>query len=279
MARPLRLEFPDALYHVTSRGDRREDIYLQDTDRHGFLSLIGEVCDRFNWRVHAYCLMTNHYHLVIETPDGNLSAGMRHLNGVYTQRFNRRHKRVGHVFQGRYTAILVDKDAYLLELARYVVLNPVRAHMVKTAGLWSWSSYRTMIGKAPCPSWLETDAILGCLAKRHRTARDRYIRFVAEGKNQPSIWQNLEQQIYLGDESFVARMQQYLDVDVEYLEIPRAQQRPSPKPIEFYANQYEENKTAMRVIYDTGCYTLKEIADYFGVHYSTVSRAIRKRQY
>ena len=111
MTRPLRLEFAGALYHITARGDRREEIYLDDEDRTRFLTLLGEVCQRFNWTTQAYCLMTNHYHLVIETPDANLSAGMRQLNGVYTQRFNRRHRRVGHVFQGRYHAVIVQKEA------------------------------------------------------------------------------------------------------------------------------------------------------------------------
>ncbi len=275
MARPLRLEFPGALYHVTARGDCREDIYLENWDRIAFLDLLGDVCGRCNWRVHAYCLMTNHYHLVIETPDGNLSAGMRQLNGVYTQRFNRRHQRVGHVFQGRYTAILVDKDAYLLELARYVVLNPVRASMVKAAGLWPWSSYRAMIGKAAGTPWLETDIILASFSKRRVIARQRYIRFVADGKNQPSIWRNLVQQIYLGDERFVHRVQQHLETDQETLEIPRAQQRPASKPMAHYATRYPDDKIAMRKIYESGGYTLKEIAHFFGVHYSTVSRAIQ----
>ena len=127
MARPLRLEIPGGLYHVTSRGDRREDIYLSDTDRQRWLDLLGEVCSRHNWLCHAYCLMDNHYHIVVETIDGNLSAGMRKLNGVYTQWHNRTHDRVGHVFQGRFKAIIVQREGYLLELARYVVLNPVRA--------------------------------------------------------------------------------------------------------------------------------------------------------
>ena len=134
MARPIRIEFAGALYHITSRGDRREAIYEDDTDRFRFLEVLGEVVERFNWRCHAYCLMTNHYHLVVETVDGNLSKGMRQLNGVYTQWSNRRHRRTGHLFQGRYKAILVDSEAYLLELARYVVLNPVRAHRPKKAG-------------------------------------------------------------------------------------------------------------------------------------------------
>ncbi len=151
MARPLRIEFAGALYHVTSRGDGREDIFLEEGDRTRFVEVLSEVCQRFNWAVHAYCLMGNHYHLVVETRDDSLAKGMRQLNGLYTQRFNREHGRVGHVFQGRYKAILVQKDSYLLELARYVVLNPVRAGMVRSAKEWPWSSYRAMVGQAPVP--------------------------------------------------------------------------------------------------------------------------------
>ena len=126
MARPLRIEYPGAVYHVTSRGNARKKIFLDDIDRDEFLATLGWVVERFGWGCHAYCLMDNHFHLLIETPKPNLSLGMRQLNGVYTQRFNRRHKRVGHLFQGRFKAILVERDSYLLELARYIVLNPVR---------------------------------------------------------------------------------------------------------------------------------------------------------
>ncbi len=115
-------------------------------DRHLFLDVMSKAVQDCHWAIHAYCLMDNHYHLVVETPDGNLSKGMRQLNGVYTQRFNRQHQRVGHVFQGRYKAIIVQKEAYLLELARYVVLNPVRAGMVGTPDQWPWSSYRATAG-------------------------------------------------------------------------------------------------------------------------------------
>jgi putative transposase len=127
MTRPLRLEFSGAINHVTSRGDRSS-----------WLEILSKVCDRYN---HVYCLMDNHYHLVLETPDGNLSKGMRQLNGVYTQYYNRQHNLAGHVFQGRYKAILVDKEAYLLELCRYVVLNPLRAHMINNIDDWVWSSW------------------------------------------------------------------------------------------------------------------------------------------
>lgn len=148
MARPLRLEFPHALYHVTSRGDRREDIFHTDADRQAWLAVLGQVCRRFNWVVQAYCLMSNHYHLLVQTPEGNLSAGMRQLNGVYTQQVNRAYGRVGHVFQGRFKAVLVDEESYLLELARYVVLNPVRA-----GGEWGQVLYSNRHRNPPRISW------------------------------------------------------------------------------------------------------------------------------
>ena len=146
MARPLRIEYEGALYHLTSRGNARERIFFTDSDREAFLGILGDVVERFGWLCHAYCLMTNHYHLLIETPNANLSRGMRHLNGVYTQWINRHNKRTGHIFQGRFRSILVEKESHLLELARYVVLNPVRAKMVRSPRDWRWSSYRATSG-------------------------------------------------------------------------------------------------------------------------------------
>jgi len=127
MARPLRLEFPGAVYHITARGNARQPIVADDADRQRYVNALAREVSQQNWHCYAWCLMDNHYHLLIETPEGNLAAGMRHLNQVYTQAFNRRHGRVGHVLQGRYKSILVEKDSYLLELCRYVVLNPLRA--------------------------------------------------------------------------------------------------------------------------------------------------------
>ena len=182
MARPLRIEYAGAIYHVTSRGDRREAIFLDDKDREMWLEIFGSVCERFNWRCHAWVQMDNHYHLVVETVEGNLSKGMRQLNGVYTQAHNRRHKRVGHVFQGRFKGILVDAESYLLELSRYVVLNPLRAGMVKQLRHWKWSSYRAMTGQGKSPEWLETDFVLGHFGKQRKRAVTRYIDFVRAGK-------------------------------------------------------------------------------------------------
>ena len=152
MARPLRIEFPGALYHVTARGHARAAVFLDDDDRRRFLALLAETAERRGWTCHAYCLMDNHYHLLVETSSADLGRGMRQINGVYTQRFNRAHGRAGHVFQGRYKAILVEKQAYLLELSRYVVLNPVRAGMVAKPGDWMWSSYRRTAARRGGPA-------------------------------------------------------------------------------------------------------------------------------
>lgn len=275
MARPLRLELAGGLYHVTSRGDRREDIYLDDADRLAWLEVFAQTCKRFNWVCHAWCLMDNHYHIVVETIEGNLAQGMRHLNGVYTQTFNRTHKRVGHVFQGRYKAIIVEKDGYLLELARYVVLNPLRAGMVKDIADWQWSSYAAMLGTQPVPEWLQTDWILGQFSPQRRRAINLYTDFVRAGVGLPSVWEQLSGQVYLGSDRFLKRMQAMSD-KAAIGEIPRAQRRPVAKPLDYYQTRHRDAKTAMAAAYATGDYTLQAIADHFGVHYATVSRAVKK---
>ena len=275
MARPLRLEFSGALYHVTSRGDRQEAIFLTDNDRLNWLQVFKSVCKRFNWLCHSYCLMDNHYHILVETIEGNLSKGMRQLNGVYTQRFNRTHKRVGHVYQGRYKAILVDKDSYLLELSRYVVLNPVRAGMVKSAGAWPWSSYRGMVGRVQPPVWLHTDSLLSLFGKQRKRAVEKYIDFICRGIGLPSVWQDLKNQIFLGDEAFISTMQNKIETSGDMKEIPKAQHRPLAKPLSYYAKSYKNPRDAMAMAFLTGAYTMKAIADEFAVHYSTVSRAVK----
>lgn len=276
MARPLRLEWAGALYHVTARGDRREDVYLDDEDRTAFLTLLGQVCQRYNWVGYAYCLMSNHYHLLIETPDANLSKGMRQLNGVYTQTFNRRHRRVGHVFQGRYKAILVQKEAYLLELSRYVVLNPVRAGLVKEAGEWPWSSYNATLDKAPIPKWLAVDWLLAQFGQDRPRAMSAYRRFVAEGLTKESPWQHLQHQIYLGEESFLARFRTLDPPGEDLREISKVQRRPLARSLEEYRQISTSRNEAMARAYLSGAYTMKEIGEHFGVHYVTVSRAVRK---
>lgn len=275
MARPLRLEYPGALYHITTRGDRREDIYLGDQDRVEFLGLLGEVCDRFNWGVYAYCLMSNHYHILVETPDANLARGMRQLNGVYTQRFNRRHRRVGHVFQGRYKAILVQKDSYLLELSRYVVLNPVRAGMVKTARDWRWSSYRATLGQAKAPAWLQTDQLLAQFGRGRARAARAYAQFVRTATAQPSPWGALRHQVLLGDDRFIAQLKKRQQ-PTTLREVPKSQRRSLGKSLAQYRREYEKRDVAMAQAYASGLYTMRAIGEFFGVHYMTVSRAVHQ---
>lgn len=276
MARPLRMEFAGALYHVTSRGDGREDIYRDKTDRKVFYAVLGEVCAQFNWRVHAECQMTNHYHILVETPDANLARGMRQLNGVYTQRFNRHHHGVGHVFQGRYKAIVVQKEAYLLELARYVVLNPVRAGIVRSATDWPWSSYRATAGLAEPPAWLQTDWLLSAFGSRRGTAAKRYRAFVAAGKGQPSPWEETRSQIYLGSEAFVDALQARHLPDGDLSEVPTSQRRAPPRSLRHYQRHHGDRDQAIFEAYASGGYSLKEIGDHFGLHYSRISRIVRR---
>src|SRR6267142_1824255 len=182
MARPLRLEFSGAIYHLTGRGKARQKVFFTDADRELFLNTLAGVVTRYHWICHAYCLMENHYHLLVETPKANLAIGMRQLNGIYTQAFNRRHRRVGHLFQGRYKAIVVEKEAYLLELCRYVVLNPVRAKLVTQPRAWKWSSYRATAGMEEAPPWLTVDWVLGQFGQTRGRAHRAYQQFVAAGQ-------------------------------------------------------------------------------------------------
>ena len=275
MARPLRIEFPGGLYHLTSRGDRREDIYLNDADRQRWLDLLGEVCVRYNWLCHAYCLMDNHFHIVIETVEGNLSAGMRQLNGVYTQWHNRTHGRIGHVFQGRFKAIIVQRESYLLELARYVVLNPVRAAMCAAPEQWPWSSYRAMVGQAHRPDWLHTEWLLAQFGNQYAKAVAAYIDHVRAGVALPSIWDDLLDTLYLGDAEFADQSRQTLSNRLlNDAEIPRLQRRARVPPLEVFAAMPDRN-SAITKAYASGRYSQKEIARAFAIHYATVSRIVK----
>jgi len=270
MTRPLRLEFANAVYHLTSRGNTRQGIFFNDGDRELFLQTLAHVVSRYSWICHAYCLMANHYHLLIETPKANLSIGMRQLNGVFTQSFNRRHKRVGHLFQGRFKAVLVEKESYLLELCRYVVLNPVRVKGGTKTAAWKWSSYRATAGLASVPEFLSTDWLLEQFGKNRRVAQKRYREFVRDGiTNRP--WDQLKGQIYLGSDKFIER---HSAEDKELKAIPRAQLHAFKPTLErIFAR---DGETGIGRAYREHGYRLQEIAAYLGVHYATVSRKLKK---
>jgi len=277
MARPLRIEFPGALYHITARGNARQDIFLDEEDRQQFLGVLARVVSRFHLLLHAYCLMDNHFHLVVETPEANLSRAMRQLNGVYTQAFNRRHQRVGHVLQGRFKAIIVDRDSYLLELCRYVVLNPVRAKATRKPDSYPWSSYRATAGLASAPSFLTVDWVLAQFGRQRAVAQRKYQAFVDEGIGQGSPWEHLQGQVLLGSERFVERLAAGLRDKRLLKEIPRRQRFAGRPPLSqlFGArtrlDQSRRNEAIRRAHLEHG-YSLSEIGRAVGLHYATISR-------
>ena len=284
MSRPLRIEFPGAVYHVTSRGDRREMIYRDDADRALQLEVIAQAMDRFDAQVLAYCLMGNHFHLVLHTRRANLSRLMRHVNGVYTQRFNRRHGLVGHLFQGRFKAILVDRDAHLLALCRYVERNPVAVSMVAAPEDWPWSSCRAHLGQAATPGWLDSDGLHGYLlgatvssAAERRRAVQRYAKLVAAAQDDDaSFWQEtLRGQVYLGDEAFVERMQAQAEPQrVAHKGIPKAQ-RLRPLTLQDCVTQCDGDRSrTLHMAYREAGLTMTALAEQTGLSVSHVSRLI-----
>jgi putative transposase len=227
VSRPLRLEHPGALWHVTARGNERRLIFRDDADRREFLDVLARIVTLFRWRLHAWVLMGNHYHLLLETPEPTLSRGMRQLNGIFTQRFNRRHGRVGHLFQGRFHSVLVEKDSHLVELARYVVLNPVRAGLSKTASGWPWSSFRATAGLERPPAWLETRTTLEAFGTQRGRALERYRAFVSDGhRSRYDPWELVQGQIYLGGDRFREEAAARLKGKPVSREVPRAQRVP-----------------------------------------------------
>lgn len=276
MARPLRIEFPGALYHVTARGNARQPIFLSKDDALRFLETLGDTALRLGWRFHAYCLMTNHYHLLVETEHANLSKGMCHLNGAYTQAFNRAHGRVGHLFQGRYKAILVEAEAYFLELARYVVLNPLRAGMCDKPGDWLWSSYAATVGKTAAPEWFDAVSVLARFSGNAELARRAYASFVAEGVGKASPWEQVRGQLLLGGEAFAQR---FLDKQGRLKsvsrEVPRKQKAAILPSLPQIAQSAADRDAAICEAWACGAFTQREIGDYFGLGYSRVSKIVK----
>ena len=235
MARQLRLDFEGALHHVFNRGNNRQNIFRSDADRKLFLKLLGECVGRFGWIVHVYTLMTNHFHLVIETPLGDLSRGMKELQQAYATYFNKKHRRTGSLYEGRFKSQLVEKENYLLELARYVVLNPVRAKMVERPEDYRWSSYRAMVGLEAAPKWLTTSWLLQRFGGSLEEQRAEYRKFVDAGVGlERSPWDDLKHQIYLGTEAWVEKMRALVESEERSEEHPKTQRfiaRPSVEKV------------------------------------------------
>ena len=201
MARPIRLDYSGALWHVTARGNERKPIYRDSEDCTAFVDVLGRTVARYRWQLHAFVLMPNHYHLLVETPVATLSRGMRQLGGVYTQRFNRRWSRCGHLFQGRFFSLHVERESHLLELARYISLNPVRAGLATRAAEWRWGSYRALAGLEAAPPFLATRWLGETFRSRRQAATQAFAEFV-ERPNDYEPWSRVRHQVYLGGEEF-----------------------------------------------------------------------------
>ncbi len=262
---------------MTSRGDRKGPVYLDNNDRTVWLTILADVCALYNFVVHSFCQMTNHYHIVVETADGNLAQGMQQLNGIYSQYFNRRHELAGHVFQGRYKALLIQKDPYLLTVARYVVLNPVRAGLVSAPEEWAWSSYRHCLGIYPAPPWLDVITTLRTFSAEPALAVEAYRKFVIAGIGEPSPLTKTRHQVMLGDELFTTETQRRQST-ISFRAVPKLQRRALTMSLADYQQQASSRDEAMCDAYHSTAYTMEEIGTHFGVSAKTVSRAIKKRR-
>jgi putative transposase len=287
MARPLRIEYPGAFYHVTSRGNEQKDVFKSQRDRHKFLEYLESATTRYGAILHAYCLMSNHYHLLLETPGGNLSQIMRHINGAYTTYFNVKRKRAGHLFQGRYKAILVEADEYLVELSRYIHLNPVRVGIVERPEQYQWSSYQSYAGHSKPQAWLRTGFILGCFAKRTEDAHKKYRTFVEDrlGKEYESPLKRAIGASILGSTAFVEEISATYLQGKEDRNIPALRQFTSLPTLEEIMKQAQTafgndekmaRRAAIHLSHKYSGLRLREIGDRFNVRDTSISEASRR---
>ena len=289
MARPLRIQYPDAFYHVTSRGNERKPVFRTQADRRRFLSYLESAHERYGAIIHAYCLMDNHYHLLIETPRGNLSQILHYLNGAYTTYFNTKRRRSGHLFQGRYKSILVEKDAYCQELSRYIHLNPVRTGLAESPARYPWSSYPSYVGMAKRPSWLTTEFILSQFGRSDEEAKANYREFVEKymsvGLRNPL--KDVVASTFLGSNAFVVSVKQKLG------EMRKTSLRdvPALRALRSGPTLDEIGQAAMSVVgrdshhfrdlclylsHEHGGFTLNQIGEHHGMKGSAVSQASRR---
>ena len=282
MARPLRIEYPGALYHITARGNERSNIFLSDHDRNQFLNILFQITVSHNWLCHAYCLMDNHYHLFIETLDGNLSRGMRDLNGIYSQRFNRIHGRDGHLFQGRFKSFVIEKETYLLEVARYIVLNPVRAKIVPYPKDWKWSSFCGTAGLRKPHKALNNDQLLKYFHEEKKRAEKEYRSFVQAGIGKENPFENSVEGNILGFPQFVDFIWSLKPDTTKLKEVSKKERmvgRPSINELLADIKNKEQRDTMILTAHLSCGYSQKEIADYLKLHYSTVSKILANSRF
>ena len=282
MARPTRYEYPGGVYYIRCRGKGFEPIFREEGDRLNFLDILAETVFRFKWLCHSYCLLDDHYHLILETPQGNLSRGMRQINGLYTQMFNRKYRRRGSLFGDRFKSIIFEKTRYLLPLNRHMVLNPVRTGLSSRPETWRWSSYLPTIEKKSPPPFLFTQTILSKFSSKSRAlAIERYKAFIASGSREKFTWRDLRFQVFLGSDYFIEKIKNMILVQKPdrrgKTPIAGEQNRvPLDEIVGHGWTSRKEKDALIHQAYIQYGYTLNEIADYLGVHAATVSRAVRR---
>lgn len=281
MSRPLRIQYAGAFYHITNRGNAKQEIFLDKNDYQSFLDTLGVILKRYNWICYSYCLMPNHYHLLIKTLDSNLSDGMRQLNGDYTQSFNIKHDRVGHLFQGRFKSSLVDQEEYYFEVMRYIALNPVRAKLVTSPYYWPWSSYKYLIQGNDSLEYLNTKIALLEYSKNKEKSKQLYKKHVGLKVDDKISWKNLEQRAVIGSDEFMNKIKQFLKQTRNIKEISKKERfidRPNLDKI-FAKNNLKTKVKRNKFIYksysDYG-YSLSEIGRHLNLHYSSISKVVKK---
>lgn len=283
MSRSLRIQYPGAIYHVMTLGNDRKSIFLDERDRRFFLHSLAAILDEYNAVLYAYCLMSTHYHLLVETRDPNLAMLMRQVNGIYSRWFNHRHVQVGHVFKGRYVSRLVERQTYLLEVSRYIALNPVRAGMVRRPELFAWSGYRATAGYDPSPEWLSRGAVLEMVGGRNRRERERRYRgFVLEGLRgmentpagpaMPAVW---------GSDRFQQKLRKQARPSTGKREISRAQRFVGRPPLGELVDRVrgrDERDRAIWRAYKACGYSMTAIGGQLGLSCSRVSRIVEEQR-
>ena len=297
MSRPLRIQYPDAWYHVMNRGRRGEEVFEGEKDYHTFIDLLKDLVDEYTVNIAAYCLMSNHYHLLIQTPNANISRSMRHLNGVYTQRYNRLHHCDGQLFRGRYKCILVDADSYLLELVRYIHRNPLEVGMVENLNKYTWSSHNAYLSGAKKWDWLHKNYILSLFSKNKVESIRRYKHFVSketlEEINQILGRRNLP--TVIGKKSFIDNIKEKFFTKKTHEEIPSSKSlapdvdRIVDEVCKFYnvntsnlllsRRGYfnEPRNVAIYLIRHLRCDTLKDVGKFFGVNKNSTISSVDRR--
>jgi REP element-mobilizing transposase RayT len=274
MARPVRIEFSNAYYYISSKGMADKLIFKNVKDKQDFLQILQEVVSRMQWDVYAYNIMPDSFQLFIKTPKPNLSKGMRQLNGMYTQHYNSRHQSVGNVFHGRFKAILTEEN-YASEAIKYIIHMPILQHKVRQLEQWKWSSYQATMDIVESPRWLQTNFVLSDYSKQKKRAQTAFVKAINQLDRDFNMMDQVQGQILLGGDEFIKKWKKQL-ANGKVMDKARQRKERKIKPISDFSHRFKNMKIAMVKAYETGNYTLNQIGHYFGVHYSTVSRTVKK---